>query len=149
MMLGAIRESPLTFDAILGWRDALDEGKMLLRDIIDLDGTYDSFDRAVVNTPGEAMATPPAGGKPASKYENAADVLSGESDRGAAEAKDDESSISLAARETELTLDLARTFDAMAQVHGKLHELQHERIIALSKSEVLPRTTEHRYNSSD
>src|SRR6516162_9291005 len=25
MMLGAIRESPLTFDAILGWRDALDE----------------------------------------------------------------------------------------------------------------------------
>ena len=29
MMLGAIRESPLTFDAILGWRDALDEGKML------------------------------------------------------------------------------------------------------------------------
>jgi RNA polymerase primary sigma factor len=29
MMLGAIRESPLTFDAILGWRDALDEGNML------------------------------------------------------------------------------------------------------------------------
>src|SRR6266851_2000587 len=40
MMLGAIRESPLTFDAILGWRDALNEGKMLLRDIIDLDATY-------------------------------------------------------------------------------------------------------------
>src|SRR5262249_34580786 len=35
IMLGAIRESPLTFDAILGWRDALNEGKMLLRDIID------------------------------------------------------------------------------------------------------------------
>src|SRR5580704_7758553 len=40
MMLGAIRESPLTFDAILGWRDALNEGTMLLRDIIDLDATY-------------------------------------------------------------------------------------------------------------
>src|SRR5271169_340973 len=74
MMLGAIRESPLTFDAILGWRDALNQGKMLLRDIIDLDATYDGgFDRAVVFTPGEAMATmatPPAGGKPASKYES-------------------------------------------------------------------------------
>ena len=67
MMFGAIRESPLTFDAILGWRDALNEGKMLLRDIIDLDATYGGgFDRAVVFTPGEAMATPPAGGKPAS-----------------------------------------------------------------------------------
>ena len=146
MMLGAIRESPLTFDAILGWRDALDEGKMLLRDIIDLDATYGSFDRTVVGTPGEAMATPPADGKPASNYESAADILSGESDRGAPEARDDESLISLAAREAQLTLDLAGTFDAMAQVHGKLHELQHERIIALSKSEVLPRTTERRYN---
>ena len=147
MMLGAIRESPLTFDAILGWRDALNEGKMLLRDIIDLDASYGGgFDRGVVFTPGEAMATPPADGKPASNYESAADILSGESDRGAPEARDDESLISLAAREAQLTLDLAGTFDAMAQVHGKLHELQHERIIALSKSEVLPRTTERRYN---
>src|SRR6516162_5325090 len=146
MMLRAIRENPLTFDAILGWRDALDEGKMLLRDIIDLDATYGSFDRAKVGTPGEAMATPPAGGKPASEYQSAADIVSGESELGAAEAKDDESSISLAAREAELTLDLVGTFDAMAQVHRKLHELQHERITALSKSEVLPWTTERRYN---
>src|SRR5882757_2942397 len=96
MMLGAIRESPLTFDAILGWRDALNEGKMLLRDIIDLDATYGGvFDRAVVFTPGEAMATPPAGGKPGSKYQSAAKIAAGEieSERGAAEATD-ESSIS-------------------------------------------------------
>ena len=146
MMLGAIRENPLTFDAILGWRDALDEGKMLLRDIIDLDATYGSFDRAKVGTPGEAMATSPAGGKPASKYDRAADIISGESERGAAEAKDGESFTSVAAREAELTLDLVGTFDAMAQVHGKLYELQHERITALSKCEVLPWTTERRYN---
>src|SRR5262249_23678136 len=59
MLLGAIRESPLTFDAILGWRDALDQGKMLLRDIIDIDATNGvGFDRVVSGTPGEAMATP-------------------------------------------------------------------------------------------
>jgi hypothetical protein len=47
----------LTFDAILGWRDALNEGKMLLRDIIDLDATYGgSFDGTVVFTPGEVMS---------------------------------------------------------------------------------------------
>jgi len=146
MMLGAIRESPLTFDAILGWRDALDEGKMLLRDVIDIDATSGvGFDRVVIGTPGEAMATPPGGGKPASKYQSAADILSGESDGGAPEAKDDESSISLAAREAELTLDLVGTFDAMAQIHGKLHELQHQRITALSKCEVLPSTTRRCY----
>jgi RNA polymerase primary sigma factor len=146
MMLGAIRESPLTFDAILGWRDALDEGKIQLRDIIDVDATYGSFDRTVLGTPGEAMVTPPAGGRPASKYESAADIVSDESESGAKEAREDESSISLAAREAELTLDLFGTFDAMAQVHGKLHQLQHERITALSKREVLPSTAERCYD---
>src|SRR5262252_6718174 len=149
IMLGAIGESPLTFDAILGWRRALNEGKMLLRDIIDLDAAYGGgFDRAVVFTPGEVMATPSAGGKPASKYGSAAKIAAGEieSERGAAEAKDDESSISLAAREAELTLDLVSTFDAMAQVHRKLHKLQHRRITALTKGEVLPWTTERCYD---
>src|SRR5260370_13363515 len=42
MMIGGICESPLTVRALVGWRDALVEGKMLLRDIIDLDATYGS-----------------------------------------------------------------------------------------------------------
>jgi RNA polymerase primary sigma factor len=33
-------ESPLTFQAIIIWRDELNEGKVLLRDIIDLEATY-------------------------------------------------------------------------------------------------------------
>jgi RNA polymerase primary sigma factor len=33
-------ESPLTFQAIIIWRDELNEGKVFLRDIIDLEATY-------------------------------------------------------------------------------------------------------------
>ncbi len=40
MMIGGIVDSPMTIRALLQWRDALDEGLMLLRDIIDLDATY-------------------------------------------------------------------------------------------------------------
>ncbi len=40
-MIGAICESPLTLRALLTWRDALVEGVILLRDVIDLDATYD------------------------------------------------------------------------------------------------------------
>src|SRR5487761_1535474 len=40
MMIGGICESPLTIRALIGWRDALNEGKILLRDIVDLDATY-------------------------------------------------------------------------------------------------------------
>ncbi|MBK1669648.1 RNA polymerase sigma factor RpoD [Rhodovibrio sodomensis] len=39
-MIGGICESPLTIKALLSWREALKEGQILLRDIIDLDATY-------------------------------------------------------------------------------------------------------------
>ena len=39
-MIGGLCESPLTFQAIIVWRDELNDGKILLRDIIDLDATY-------------------------------------------------------------------------------------------------------------
>ena len=39
-MIAGLCESPLTFQAIIIWRDELNEGKILLRDIIDLDATY-------------------------------------------------------------------------------------------------------------
>src|ERR1700731_826881 len=42
MMIGGICENPLTIRAIIGWRDALNEGKILLRAIIDLAATYGS-----------------------------------------------------------------------------------------------------------
>ena len=39
-MIAGLCESPLTFQAIIIWRDELNEGKVLLRDIIDLDATF-------------------------------------------------------------------------------------------------------------
>src|SRR5438034_11088628 len=40
MMIGALCEGPLTFEALTVWRDELMEGKALLRDIIDLEAMY-------------------------------------------------------------------------------------------------------------
>ena len=39
-MIAGLCESPLTFQAIIIWRDDLNEGKGLLREIIDLEATY-------------------------------------------------------------------------------------------------------------
>lgn len=39
LMIGALCETPLVMRTILGWRDALADGQMLLRDIVDLDAT--------------------------------------------------------------------------------------------------------------
>ena len=41
-VLEALCESPLTMRAVIGWRDAIREGRVLLRDIIDLEATNDA-----------------------------------------------------------------------------------------------------------
>lgn len=57
-MIAGLCESPLTFQAIIIWRDELNEGKVFLRDIIDLEATYAGPDGKVVNPaqPGGADA---------------------------------------------------------------------------------------------
>ena len=40
LMIGGIYESPLAMRAFLKWRDEIDDGTMLLRDVIDLETTY-------------------------------------------------------------------------------------------------------------
>src|SRR5271163_3887554 len=49
-MIAGLCESPLTFQAIIIWRDELNEGKIFLRDIIDLEATYAGPDAK--NNPG-------------------------------------------------------------------------------------------------
>ncbi|HML11831.1 MAG TPA: RNA polymerase sigma factor region1.1 domain-containing protein, partial [Xanthobacteraceae bacterium] len=53
-MIAGLCESPLTFQAIIIWRDELNEGKVFLRDIIDLEATYAGPDAKAI--PGAAVA---------------------------------------------------------------------------------------------
>src|SRR6266481_7404353 len=50
-MIAGLFESPLTFQAIIIWRDELNEGKVLLRDIIDLEATYAGPDAKAMPAP--------------------------------------------------------------------------------------------------
>src|ERR1700745_4239781 len=55
-MIAGLCESPLTFQAIIIWRDELNEGKIFLRDIIDLEATYagpDAKGMPAASAPGE------------------------------------------------------------------------------------------------
>ena len=51
-MIAGLCESPLTFQAIIIWRDELNEGKVFLRDIIDLEATYAGPDAKNMQMPG-------------------------------------------------------------------------------------------------
>src|SRR6201994_2001430 len=58
-MIAGLCESPLTFQAIIIWRDELNEGKIFLRDIIDLEATYAGPDSK--NNMNPAMLSAPLG----------------------------------------------------------------------------------------
>jgi RNA polymerase primary sigma factor len=63
-MIAGLCESPLTFQAIIIWRDELNEGKVFLRDIIDLEATYAGPGSKVIPAPviggeGELVSAPP------------------------------------------------------------------------------------------
>ena len=68
-MIAALCESPLTFQAITIWRDELNDGKVLLREIIDLDATYVGPNAKPLPTPengpdGQMIATIMVPGQP-------------------------------------------------------------------------------------
>src|SRR5947209_13075448 len=59
-MIAGLCESPLTFQAILIWRDELNDGKIFVRDIIDVEATYAGPDAEVIPTATpDAVASPP------------------------------------------------------------------------------------------
>jgi RNA polymerase primary sigma factor len=143
MMIGGICENPATIQAIIGWRDALNEGRMLLRDIIDLDATYGSggFEQ------GGSEAAPEGQAGDADGAAADAELAEVEPELAAEEAESEESSISLAAMEAQLRPGVVAAFDAIAEAHKKLHRLQEQRVNALLKAEPLPKVTERRYEN--
>src|SRR5215471_2231065 len=63
-MIAGLCQSPLTFQAIIIWRDELNEGKVFLRDIIDLEATYGGPDAKAMPAPvigpdGQPIVAPP------------------------------------------------------------------------------------------
>ena len=73
-MIAGLCESPLTFQAIIIWRDELNDGKVFLRDIIDLEATYAGPDAkdAPVDPRRRPTAAPAAGGRAAGRRQTVA-----------------------------------------------------------------------------
>jgi RNA polymerase primary sigma factor len=119
-MIAGLCESPLTFQAIIIWRDELNEGKIYLRDIIDLEATYAGPDakNAPIVTEGEAPIAPEAEaeGLPPGVTESDLDE------------DDMENAVSLAAMEAELKPKVLEIFDTIADEYKKLRRLQDQNV---------------------
>jgi RNA polymerase primary sigma factor len=149
-MIAGLCESPLTFQAVIIWRDELNEGKVFLHDIIDLEATYAGPDAKAVPaavpgvdappaapagaTPFVVASTPPAPAtatpfKPPAANGGGEKAL-GERALGEPDLDEDdlENSMSLAAIEAELKPKVLETFDTIANSFKRLRRLQEQDI---------------------
>ncbi|VAW24591.1 RNA polymerase sigma factor RpoD [hydrothermal vent metagenome] len=132
-MIEGLCESPLTFQAIIIWRDQLNEGEILLRDIIDLEATYAGPDAKQA-----APETPPLRGPngiivlPEKSHvaETIEEEKQKESGEDAEEADDEfEANLSLSAMEAELRPQVVEQFDTIANIYGKMRKLQDQHTV--------------------
>ena len=136
-MIAGLCESPLTFQAIIIWRDELNEGKVLLRDIIDLEATYAGPDG---KNP-EQMAG--EGEEGAEAAEEAAPE--GETPPEGMDDDDMENNVSLSAMEAELKPRVLETFDSIASNYTKLRRLQDQDIAGRLENAKLSPSQDRKY----
>ncbi|PRX07235.1 RNA polymerase sigma factor RpoD [Martelella mediterranea] len=152
-MIAGLCESPLTFQALIIWRDELNEGTTLLREIIDLETTY-SGPEAKAAPQFQSPEKIEADRKKAEEKEQARKKRSDDvTDVGGEgvqpeedDEEDDESNLSLAAMEAELRPQVMDTLDLIAETYVKLRKLQDQQVEArLAATGTLTNAQERRY----
>ena len=136
MMIGGLCESPLTFRAIIQWHDALKAGRMLLRDIVDLEATQGGPKDAAAETGAEAPAEAAAVVAPAA-FEAPDDM--DDSDEG------EGPGMSLSALEEKLKPEVLATFEEIESLYKKLHKVQSRRLDTMTSGEEVTARSEKSY----
>ncbi|MBU2085687.1 MAG: RNA polymerase sigma factor RpoD [Alphaproteobacteria bacterium] len=113
-MIRGLCESPLTFEAMMVWRDELINERILLRDLIDLEATY-------------GAENPPPEPKP-KEEEDEADEAKAEGEEGSndddEDDEDDAAAMSMSAMEAELREGVLAKLDEISDGFGRYRKLQ-------------------------
>ena len=162
-MIAGLCESPLTFQAIIIWRDELTDGKVLLRDIIDLEATYTGPDGKagpkIEGAPGEDGIAQPMSAAPlqapATAPQSPPPRLVGDGEDGADKPEggeenlddedDMENSVSLSAMEADLKPKVIEIFDRVASAYKKLRRLQDQNVENKLNNEALTPAQERKF----
>jgi len=118
-MIEGLCESPLTFQAIIIWRDELNEGQVLLRDIIDLEASYDGPDAKNKKIVVDKIQV--------EREEQSDNDLKDENETSDSETVDYDNNLSLAAMEAELKPGVFEIFDSISDKYKRLRKLQDKR----------------------
>lgn len=129
-MIAGLCESPLTFQALIIWREELNDQRILLREIIDLETTYAGPEARQAPVIERIEADPPKEEPQLRSRRDDDDITNVGSDTVIEEDDDDddEANLSLAAMEAELRPQVMETLDFIAACYGKLRKLQDQQV---------------------
>nr|WP_294506610.1 RNA polymerase sigma factor RpoD [uncultured Rhodopila sp.] len=136
MMINGLCESPLTFKAIITWHEQLKAGRMLLRDIVDLEAT----DGAGAPVPDATEPVEGGGDAPAAAFP-ANDDMDGDDEDGGP-------SMSLSALEEKLKPEVLATFEEIENLYKRLHKMQHRRLETITSGEEMSQRSEKGYEKT-
>ena len=139
-MIGGICESPMTITALLAWRDAINEGRILLRDVIDLEATQGGVPgmgkASEAPMPAPPAPRPPVMPRPALVRPAApVNVEGGETAADAGDGEDEENALSLSALEEKLKPEVLRTLTRIARVYLDMSKVQNRRLSTLNRGQ--------------
>ena len=132
-MIRGLCESALTFEAIMVWREELGAGRILLREIIDLEQTYSGLNGAPSDTPVEAGPREPPSGEPEGEVDDEFDDGAGPT---------------VSAMETELREGVMLTLDAVAQEFEGFRKLQEKLVTTRLKGSDLSKADRTAYDAA-
>ena len=145
-MIAGLCESPLTFQAIIIWRDELMNAKILLRDIIDLDATYEGPEAKAAPPLAASVGVAPPPAAPSEPAVGAEDAGEGRIEGELDDEDEYEDVLSLAAMEAELKPKVLETFDNIAATYMKLRKLEDKKVEMQVASEQFNRLQQRGYN---
>ena len=139
-MISGLCESALTFEAIMVWRDELENNRILLREVIDLDATY-----GVLNPSSVPGAAQPEGEE--TEEEAAPAEAKPESDDEDDDDFDDGGGMSISALEAELRDGVMEVLNAIAADFEGFRKLQDKLVESRLKGEQLSAKDQKAYET--
>ena len=137
-MIRGLCESPLSFEAMMVWRDELMNERILLRDVIDLEATYGA----------ENPAPPPKVEEEDEDDEDEEDEAKSENEDDDDDDEDDDegAAMSMSAMEASLRDGVLDTLDAIASDFGKYRKLQEKLVARRIEGKALTPKTQQEYD---
>ncbi len=122
VMINALTQSPLVGKKIFEWKEQIESQQLLVRDIIDIDSTYEDFE-SVSDEDGEVKPDKKLKSKDSKKDESKK-----EEDQSS---EDDEFNVSLAKMEEEIKPKILNILDSLNKNYFKLQKYQKEKLECL------------------